>query len=305
MVADLALLTSAALLARYNWKTGRGDLPGAWRVVLFFVSVNLLFWALGAHNDVREITWPYPLVLLLTAYYAAVSGTVYLAFEPWVRRHSPERMITWSRILTGRWRDPLVGKHILFGILAAMAVCLITLLFAFVQLHSGGAPLHGSPDTGIGDLEDSVISSLMGFQFAVRGMVIYLAYGVLSGMGIFLMLFSIRVLLRSEWLAAIALVAVLSVALTGNAPHWKIALIYWIAVMGIFAFILLRLGLVALMITIFAANTATQTLITTDFTAWYGHGSFAAVLILSALALWSFYMSLGGKPLLSERMLER
>jgi len=45
---------------------------------------------------------------------------LYLALEPIVRRRWPDSIISWSRLLAGRLRDPLVGRDILIGCLAGV-----------------------------------------------------------------------------------------------------------------------------------------------------------------------------------------
>ncbi len=44
----------------------------------------------------------------------------YVALEPIVRRTWPGVLISWSRVLAGRLRDPLVGHHLLVGVLAGI-----------------------------------------------------------------------------------------------------------------------------------------------------------------------------------------
>ncbi len=48
---------------------------------------------------------------------SGVTWMLYMAVEPWVRRHWPKTMISWSRLLSGQARDPLVGRDILFGVI--------------------------------------------------------------------------------------------------------------------------------------------------------------------------------------------
>ena len=47
----------------------------------------------------------------------------YLALEPFVRRRWPEAMISWTRLLGGRFADPLVARDILIGCAAGCAHC--------------------------------------------------------------------------------------------------------------------------------------------------------------------------------------
>src|SRR5207237_9972644 len=55
---------------------------------------------------------------------AAILWLVYMALEPYVRRYSPDMLMSWNRLLSGRFRDPRVGRDILVGIAAGLAVVL-------------------------------------------------------------------------------------------------------------------------------------------------------------------------------------
>jgi hypothetical protein len=54
---------------------------------------------------------------------------------------------------------------------------------------------------------------------------------------------------------------------------------------------MLRFGLFALMLTICVLDTLAETLLTSDFSAWYGQSSVTIVTLLIALALWGFRLS--------------
>jgi hypothetical protein len=49
------------------------------------------------------------------------------------------------------------------------------------------------------------------------------------------------------------------------------------------------------------ARDVAQSILTTDFGAWYGRSSLIAVLLVSALAIWACRASVGNRPLLSPR----
>jgi hypothetical protein len=42
-------------------------------------------------------------------------GHFYLALEPYIRRTWPELLVSWARILSGEFTDPLVGRDLIFG----------------------------------------------------------------------------------------------------------------------------------------------------------------------------------------------
>src|SRR5438067_638340 len=64
---------------------------------------------------------------------------IYIALEPFVRRQWPERIVSWSRLLAGGWRDPLVGRDVLIG-LAAGAISILVSMLSFVGLRWIGRP---------------------------------------------------------------------------------------------------------------------------------------------------------------------
>ena len=47
---------------------------------------------------------------------AGLLWLLYLALEPYVRRFWPATLVSWSRLMARQWRDPLVGRDILFGV---------------------------------------------------------------------------------------------------------------------------------------------------------------------------------------------
>ena len=47
---------------------------------------------------------------------AGLLWLLYLAVEPYVRRFWPSTVVSWSRLMARQWRDPLVGRDILFGV---------------------------------------------------------------------------------------------------------------------------------------------------------------------------------------------
>src|SRR5712691_2614762 len=63
--------------------------------------------------------------LAFSLFLAAFVWLTYMALEPFARRRWPDLLISWTRLLSGRLRDPLVGRDILIGILAGASVALV------------------------------------------------------------------------------------------------------------------------------------------------------------------------------------
>ena len=146
----LALPVAAGLLAWKNTRNGRGDRRGALRLGLFF-SVCALFQAL---TTLHHAPTPAEFTLLFTAIqYAVTIGCLgwitYMAFEPLLRKQLPASLISWNRILAGRFRDPLAGGHVLVGVtLAVLTVCATRALGSSPFLAAGAPKLPWSAAAG-------------------------------------------------------------------------------------------------------------------------------------------------------------
>ena len=84
----------------------------------------------------------------------------------------------------------------------------------------------------------------------------------------------------------------------------------WIAfplnffIVGIFAFALIRFGLLAVTVAISFMEFFFRFLLTSDFSAWYGTSSILVLVICLALAAYGFHTALGGRPIFAGGLLE-
>ena len=90
---------------------------GASRLAAFVFGVEMLEWLCTAHHvSTIDELYLFHGGVMWAAFAAGLVWTLYMALEPYVRRRWPQSMITWSRLLGGGFRDPLVGGHVLAGI---------------------------------------------------------------------------------------------------------------------------------------------------------------------------------------------
>lgn len=185
------VLIVALWVAHHNWRTKRGDLRGATRVGVYCAGMSLIAWVFRAHHVGSQAEQTLIGDALSNAAFLFVEYWVlYLALEPWVRRYWPQTMITWSRVLASTWRDPMVGRDVLFGILAAMAYLLLLIGSGYLSLRSG------SPTFAEFSLPQ--LGGLRVFSSSIAGHL----YGEVGGSLIFfLTLFLVRALLKKQWLA--------------------------------------------------------------------------------------------------------
>jgi hypothetical protein len=113
----------------------------------------------------------------------------------------------------------------------------------------------------------------------------------------FLMLFLLLMLLRKEWIAATAFVAIASVAIAiGSATPWvdslENALLF-----GALAFVLLRTGLLAAIVTLLSFDLLSTCPPTLDLSAWYIGLVPIPLVAVALIAIYGFRTSLAGRPL--------
>jgi len=115
----------------------------------------LSIWIVGQHTEeVSDEQQRFFTSVGLALFLAAALYLLYLGLEPFVRRSWPMMLVGWSRLLTGRIRDPLIGGDVLVG--AAMGASLALLSLATKVLP----PLVGMPPpvphtTDLGPLLDA------------------------------------------------------------------------------------------------------------------------------------------------------
>ena len=208
-----------------------------------------------------------------------------MAFEPQVRRRYPEALITWGRLLAGRFRDPMSGGHVLVGI--ALGVCGLAISEAFLTPDI----LLAADATGTRAALPSTTGIIVGFWG-------YQALTFVSALSYMLMLSLISAVVRSKWLAVSVffLLATLVFAPYTTGP-W-LALARSAVFFTIVAFALIRFGVLAVSSIVFAQLTLLDFPLTTNWSAWYAHSTLLAVCVVIGLALYGAVTTLAGRRLL-------
>lgn len=289
----LLILVGAVSVARWNLARGRGDRRGAFRLALFVFSVELALWLTRSHFVPGLATFGSFIIATSTGLFT--SGTVwamYLAVEPYVRRHWPQTIISWSRLSAGRWRNPLVGRDVLFGICLGVFWCSLFVIDT-LMLGKLGAP----PPTGTTD-----------YFLSARGTATAVLYEGANSISFtlifFFLIFLLRVILRRQWLAAAGYTLIFTALKMLGSDHPWIELPLLIIIYAVAAIVVVRFGLVALAAGIFTADLIGDAPLTGDFSAWYAGATLFPLLFVTALAVWAFYTALAGRPLLREELFE-
>ena len=133
-----AVLAAGALLARRNYRQGRGDRDGALRLAVVMFILEIGIWLCRSHFVTGIAIFGYMILAIAGALlWSGAMWMLYLAIEPWIRRNWPQAIISWSRLISGQLRDPVVGSDILFGIAFG------TLWLVIFQLRQYTVGAHG------------------------------------------------------------------------------------------------------------------------------------------------------------------
>ena len=145
------------------------------------------------------------------------------------------------------------------------------------------------------------LDQLMGTRFIGSAGFFALFAGSYSALQTFFLMFLCRACLRRPWLATLAFVGLCApTAAAGWFSHgdW-IESIVIVLIVVFTVLMMVRFGLLAVAVWGAVGAFIECGLLTNDFGAWYGESSLVVVVVVSALALWAFRTSLGGRPLLS------
>lgn len=289
-VGLVILLVAAVALpvAFLNLRRKRGDRRGARRLVLFVLGtlsaawILRLGWVSHPMDDAAGVVVRYLGTLILHCGWLWVG---YLALEPWVRRSWPQVLVAWSRLLDGRWRDPLVGHSVLLGILTGVSLSALGLLNYLIPRWRGLENPFTPPASGW--LESSLSTPLL-FSTALSTV----PRAIYDGMVTLLILVLLQWLLRGRRLGSAAFIVVYSLLVTftsGGDP-----LIVWLVVglpnAALAVMLLVRFGLVAYVSARFAFYLLFSVPLTTNADLWYSRGAFFAagmIVVVGAVALWA------------------
>jgi serine/threonine-protein kinase len=293
MVLGLVALAAAVLLARRNYVSGRGDRAGALRLASFVFCLHVALWVcLGHHSLALEQSGLFLLAVANSLVTACVTWLLYMSVEPYVRRHWPQTLISWTRLLAGRVRDPRVGSDLLSGILLGLLWGLLLDGLLLAMQARGAVPELPAPEF------------LLGGRWVAGAWLATLVRSIRGALTFFLVLFLLRVLLRRGWLAAVAFVLVFSAPSLLATRHLAVAAPAMLAVYSIAVLAVVRFGLVALAAGILTVNLLLAAPMTASPSSWYAGSTAVVFLSLLALAGWAFHASLGGRRLWSEALFE-
>jgi serine/threonine protein kinase len=282
------ILVVCLFYARRNVLNGRGDRRGAMRFCLFLLAVEFLTHLFIAHhiaNAASEWDW-FELALGHAASYAIFFAVFYLALEPYIRRGWPELLVSWSRLLSGGFRNPLVGRDLLIGILAGLILaCLGLAGNALPDLLSvkGFPPVIGTQYLGS-------LSSLLG---SILG---HCGGNILNSIGSLAILFVGWRFTRSKLVSAI-IVALFWAAVSLTGPNFAVEVPLALMEGIVVTLCLVGVGYFPLVVAFVVQGIISSFPLTLDLNRWYAERSIFVITVLLAFLVYGFRISQGSRRL--------
>jgi serine/threonine-protein kinase len=278
-------LVILAMLARRNLRQRRGDRTGAVSVAVAAMSAQVVGNSLAVHLTVGVVVGIVPQALFL----GLLAWLAYIGLEPAVRRTWPHLLIASTRLIDGRWRDPLVGRSLLAGVLVGLPCGmpwgqLVTHLLGL----PGGEQWVSSPESlgSIGDFTGNLV------HISATSLVL-----TLVALGLLLVARLVGRRANAAWVIFTLINVGWNYAAVRASQPAGIAsgpVVVEAAVSGLlFVWVLWKRGALAAVVTWWVGALGWWAPWTLDLSRWYAWRQFVVVGIIVALAFWGFRNVLG------------
>lgn len=277
-------------LTRRNLRLKRGDLRGAWRAGLC-VFVLMAYSQLVASHWIMNSFWQWDLFftsLGIGAAYGIVFMLLYLSAEPFLRSTWPEVLVSWTRLVGGQYRDPMIGRDVLMGTLIGLGIAAASELMSALP---NWFPIQRV--TPAFDF-DCLGGNLMFLGQIARQW----TSPFINTMGILVFVLIAWKIVRLKWIAlTLTFITYTVIMLNPENPLGLLPLSIVIAALGMLAVI--RYGAVAIFVALGMREVFSLSAITLDLHRWYAYQTPILILIVLAITAYGFLLSI--RPRLHTR----
>jgi serine/threonine-protein kinase len=187
-------------------------------------------------------------------------------------------LISWARLLGGRLKDPLVGRDVLVGAAAAVVIALFrTRAVRWMALAFGFPPAEPRAPRYVASAREAL-------AYAISLPVATLVWTI--GIVFFLAL-ALR-WVKSQWLAAVIVIALFSLTFVGAPVPLLLGGAFYVATL---VFVAIRFGLLAALVTDLLFNGLYEFVRTADPSAWYFYTTPFAIAVVLGLAICGYRMA--------------
>ena len=292
IILFVSAMFGGALLAWRAIKLRRADIRGAG--VTAFAVFMVVWIGMGIAPDntatIFSLHWlEAPIYRAL--FLGMLSFLFYTAIEPILRRLWPSTLISWTRAINGKFRDPLVGHDMLVGATIGLLVSLLAIGAPMILLWVGEVP-ETPPGTNWQALRGSraaLASALSGGGNLVT-IVMLLA----------LLLVGVRMVIRNNRGATIATCFIFSLLQSAQTGQGIGGLILSAIIAITIVLTLIRAGLLALLVALLIANSYANLPVTISPSVWYFQITLMSVGSILALVIYGFFTALAGQRLINH-----
>jgi serine/threonine-protein kinase len=296
MVAMVPLVAAIIALVRRNIRLARSDRKGAFKLGLFTFATLTIAQAIRADHT-SLVTEEYALIIGVVSqgcYGAFVVWALYMALEPALRRRWPHLLISWTRLLSGRFVDPLVGRDVLAGLALGIGAALTKQLAAVVPEWLGRPTSLGV----------NVLTTLSSARHVAYFFLLGLCLGVVYSVSTLFILYLLRAVVQRERLAQLLLFVFLFLPTLAVSGELLVGSVQAAFLTALILLALTRIGLLSGAILFFTFLGLVRAPLTFDWSAWYFGRSLVVLSFFATALVASFYLSLGGKPVFGRALLE-
>jgi len=283
-------------LARRNIRLRRADIRGATRIAMFAAIVSVSDFILGADHVPTQSEG---LLVLMSLAWAALISIVhfggYIAVEPTMRRRWPQSLVSWTRLLDGRFKDPIVGRDVLAGCVGGLLIVFGHVGFPLaLAAVSGHAPLPHFPLNA---------ASLNGGALMLSELVSGWARVIVDATGYVIFLVLFRRLVRNAWVATLLFFLLESTRGFGRGDQPAFLLSVAVTV-ALAAYLPARFGFLSLVVAFGIEAMISVTPLLLPPAAWHTGITAIGVAAILAIAGYGFVTALGGRPLFTGDFIE-
>ncbi len=291
-VLFVIVLVGCLVLVPRNIRRRNADVAGAIKIGIVAFGVSEICWLLEAphHASLDELMIVVQGVVR-SLFQSLGLVLAYLALEPLLRRLWPTLLVSWTRFMQGRWRDPLIGRDLLIAftgsginkLLYGLQFALAERLTAGVMPTADQLPFFAAPR----------------LMFAMYGEFLLTATWVcLFYLMVFILL--VKVICRRTLIAYLACIGmVFFLQLTSGEDHWFLRATTFISVVMPIT-ILMRWGILAA-VSYFFANLTLGVICSHNIALWYGTTTLVSVLLFVLAVGCGTRYALAGRSLLALR----
>jgi serine/threonine-protein kinase len=296
-VAAVALLCAITVgvgaFVYLAYRRGKWDRRLARRTAFYLFAVTTLGWLLTSdHPAGIEALGNLPKILKQGLIVAAGCWLFYVALEPLGRRYWPHGIIGWTRLTSGRWRDPLVGRDILLG---AMLGTVISILGRLEQAlpgwlgHAGQDYVLTRSGEGLG----------LGGGARALGAILNMQVGVLLAAALLFFLYLIpRSLVRNRVASVLLTCLGYGIVLAaGNIvrqlPGESVILVVLSGAILLAGMI--RFGILVTLVALYTRSLTSSFPFTWDLSRWYAGAGMVGILVVAAMGLYGARTAVKGQ----------